>query len=108
MLCELTLKKQKLLENSFHEINAMYVDNEQSNSLQSNSLLISVIEPNTNGNELNRTVFTSFLKTGLQEIKNNFTITEQEKMKLKNPYKIFVQDYMDIVKQLKSFKCNIY
>lgn len=103
VLCELTLKKQKLLENSFHEINAMYVDNEQSNSLQSNSLLISVIEPNTNGNELNRTVFTSFLKTGLQEIKNNFTITEQEKMKLKNPYKIFVQDYMDIVKQLKSF-----
>jgi hypothetical protein len=103
VLCELTLKKQKLLENSFHEINAMYVDNEQSNSLQSNSLLISVIEPNTNGNELNRTVFTSFLKTGLEEIKNNFTITEQEKMKLKNPYKIFVQDYMDIVKQLKSF-----
>ena len=96
MFCELTLKKQKLLENSFHEINAMYVDSERNNSLQ-----ISVIEPNTNKNELNRTVFTSFLKTGLEEIKNNFTISEQEKIKLKKPYKIFVQDYMDIVKQLK-------
>ena len=114
VFCELTLKKQKLLENSFHEINAMYVDSERSE--RSNSLLISMIEPKTNENEMNRTVFepqanenemnrtvfTSFLKTGLEMIRNSFTISEQEKMELKKQYKIFVQDYMDIVKQLKT------
>ena len=95
---ELTLKKQKLLESSFHEINSMY-DNRESN----NSLYISMIQKkNTNDNESNRTVFTSFLKTGLEKIQTSHNvISEQEKMQLKKEYKIFIQDYMEIVEQLK-------